>query len=256
LIICEVCGKEAPKRGKGHQKYCPECSAQKNIERKRAWYQKSRPNSTYDPEKQKVKRTQAISNATEKGIEISNENKRSITWAADDEDNTDTLVRVAIPFEYGISKNAAWSFAGGGNGGHVYLREKHKNIRELLTLHIKQACRNIEWYEDKVWIDILVQKPNHQGDAVNVIDAVCDAVKVAIGVDDRWFSIKRLDWEIAKDKPMLYVGISQKSEGHKRICSYCGRILSLDNFNKRKDDKLGVGRECHDCRRARPKKKN
>lgn len=103
---------------------------------------------------------------------------------------------------------------------------------------------------NKVWIDILVQKPDHRGDAVNVIDLVCDALKDALPVDDRWFCIRRLDWEIAKENPRLFIGIGQASDQDCQICSYCGQIKELEAFNRSRSRPLGVGRECKDCRRA------
>ena len=104
---------------------------------------------------------------------------------------------------------------------------------------------------NKVWIDILVQKPNHKGDAVNVVDLVCDAVKDAIDrVDDRWFCIRRLDWQIVKGDPRLFVGVGQDSDEDCQVCSYCGQIKPLPEFNAARNQPLGVGRECKACRRA------
>lgn len=243
-IICEVCNKESPKRGNGIQKYCIECSKKKDLERKRKWSKENpRPNEYY--KRQHSKKREKV---REKGQEINKEEAKNINWYVDTNDEMDTIVKVAVPFQYGMSKNAAWSMS---RKGHVHLRKNHRNLRDMLTMKIKLACRHVEFYEDKLWVDIFVQKPDHRGDAVNVVDAVCDAIKHAIPVDDRWYSIRRLDWQITKEKPMLYVGIGQKSDGHKRACSTCGRILKLDRFNKNKSDRLGVGRECKDCRSGR-----
>ena len=252
IITCICCGEETAKRTKGHQKYCPACSELKDIERKKRWAQANGRKYEYDPEKQKVRNANQRSKAIENGIKISNENRNSITWPADIDDDLDMIIRVAVPFEYGFSKNAAWSFA---KKGHVFLKENHRNLREMLAYSIKQASKNVNWYEDRVWIDIFVQKPNHKGDAINVVDGVCDAVKVAIGIDDRWFSIRKLDWEIVKENPMLYVGIGQKSDEDKRVCSLCGRILPLGMFTKNSRDKLGRSRECQECSRVRDAEK-
>ena len=107
-----------------------------------------------------------------------------------------------------------------------------------------------EFFNNKVWLDVLVQKPNHKGDAVNVLDLVCDAIKEAIGVDDRWFAIRRLDWEIVKDNPRLVLGVSQDSDVDSQLCSYCGQIKPFAAFNRSRHSRLGVGRECVDCRRS------
>jgi hypothetical protein len=92
---------------------------------------------------------------------------------------------------------------------------------------------------NKVWIDILVQKPNHKG----------DAVKDTLPVDDRWFCIRRLDWEIVKDNPRLFVGIGQESDENCQVCSCCGQIKPFLEFNRRKYHRLGIGRECRERRR-------
>ena len=80
---------------------------------------------------------------------------------------------------------------------------------------------------------------------------MCDAIKKAIKIDDRWFCIRRLDWEIIKTNPKLYVGVGQTSNEDVRICSYCGRILPLDRFIKDNKNRLGVRRECNECRVAK-----
>lgn len=249
IIICESCKKETPKRANGPQKYCVECSAKKDQERKNKW---NRANLRPENENREYKAKRRIL-SNKKGLEINRGLRRSISAIDDEEVDLNRIVRVVVPFDYGFSKNSIY---GTGKGGHVFLRKEHRRLRDLLTYKIKLGSSGEEWYEDKVWLDIFVEKPNHQGDAVNVVDAVCDAVKEAIGVDDNWFSIRKLDWQIVKEDPRLVVGIGQSSTSHKRVCSYCGRILTLDHFNKNKSDKkLGVARECKECRNAKRRKK-
>lgn len=125
-----------------------------------------------------------------------------------------------------------------------------KRKREEIATSIRIGLKDRKVAHNKVWIDILVQKPNHRGDAINVIDLVCDAVKNAVPVDDRWFCIRRLDWEIVKDDPQLIIGIGQETTEDAQVCSFCGQIKPLDAFNKDKRQSLGVGHECRECRRA------
>src|SRR6185369_15395721 len=151
---------------------------------------------------------------------------------------------VAIPFSYAASKNHIYGMT---RRGHKYLRKEAVAFQQELEFKIKAALRDTKVAHNKVWIDILVQKSNHRGDAVNVLDLVCDAAKRAVGVDDRWFSIRRLDWQITKTDPKIFVGVSQDSDIDCQVCSYCGRILPLDSFCKDRDAKLGVSRECKEC---------
>ncbi|MCC7541926.1 MAG: RusA family crossover junction endodeoxyribonuclease [Deltaproteobacteria bacterium] len=158
-------------------------------------------------------------------------------------------VRVAIPFDYGLSKNAVWSSARGG--GHVFMRQRARAARAHLAKTLRSALGERRPVEAKVFVDIFVQKPDQRGDAINVVDVVCDGVKDAVGVDDRWFALRAVDWEVVKSgSPTIWVGVGQVATEHQRICSYCGRALPLVAFNKAKSLPLGVGRECRECRHA------
>lgn len=129
--------------------------------------------------------------------------------------------------------------------GHVFMRKECRATRDALQLTIQNFVRSsgITFYVGKVWIDILVQKPNMKGDAINLIDSICDAVKLAIGIDDRWFSIRKLDWEIVKVDPKIYVGIGQSIQETHFICSFCGRAQGLSK-------KAGKHKRiCGDCAR-------
>lgn len=246
VIICIMCGKETPLRApsKKQQKYCPKCSAKADSIRKEKWRQKKGYKKSYDIEERKSKRRRC----REFGLRINRSIRRDKDWI-NDVYNFRKEIRVTMPFTFILSKNAIYRPRA---GGHVYLREQVKQARNQLALLIRAASSRcgIEWYEGKVWIDILVQKPGHQGDAVNVIDTVMDAITDAIGIDDRWFCIRRLDWDIVKEEPEIIVGIAQEVTEHHRPCSYCGRILPLNKFTKNRNDRLGVGRECKDCRKG------
>jgi len=161
--------------------------------------------------------------------------------------NLEWAIRVGVPFTYAGSKNHLYARR---RSGHVALRKESVAIREEITLRLMSALRGQKVAHNKVWLDILVQKPNHKGDAVNFVDLVCDAVKRAIPVDDRWYCIRRVDWQIVKENPMIYIGIGQESVEDCQICSSCGFIRPLGAFNRNRHGILGVGRECKPCRVA------
>ncbi|NRA38575.1 MAG: RusA family crossover junction endodeoxyribonuclease [Planctomycetes bacterium] len=154
--------------------------------------------------------------------------------------------RISVPFSYAISKNNMYART---RGGHCVLRRESRQIRTDITMAMKSKLYGQHIAHNKVWVEILVQKPNHKGDAVNVVDMVCDALKDAIPVDDRWFSLHILDWHIVKENPRLHISIGQETEEDAQVCSYCGIIKPLDQFNKQKSSPIGVGRECISCRR-------
>lgn len=228
---CQRCGVQAPRRGPV-QKYCVPCSDARNQERnKRAVAQ----------------RKSAKSAIIARGMETSKANKTSLTWADQEGPCLDWVVRVAVPFMYAASKNHIYAI---NAKGHVALRQEAKAYRAALALTLQSRLRKIKIGHKKLWIDIFVEKSSHQGDAVNVIDLVCDAIQDATGLNDRWYCIRRLDWSVSKHEPRLIVGIGQESGPDVQICSYCGRALSFDKFNKHKGNPLGIGRECKECRSA------
>ena len=245
IVICKDCGTSCTRTGPS-QSFCRECSTKRNLKRQRKWASDNPPSSEYTRQIDARRRAELQS----VGKRASSENARGIAWLDRPAPDLAWIVRVALPFNYALSKNHAWANT---SQGHVYLREEHRREREVIADAIRKAVANVSVVENRVWLDVLVQKPNHKGDAMNVLDGLCDALKVALGVDDRWFCIRRLDWEIVKESPRIFIGIGQEHVGHARVCSYCGRILALTEFKNHKGDRLGVGRECKECLHDRRK---
>lgn len=238
LLECADCHQIVARNGPA-QRYCVSCSSHRDISRKQAWSAKHKRG----PARPAVRIARA-SAMVQAGAERSLENRLGPFWITEQEQQFQFLqvVRVVVPFDYAASKNAIWRT---GRGGHVYARKEAIGIRENLAAHIHMT--HAAWVEAKIWIDIFVEKPNHRGDAINVVDLVCDAVKDATGVDDRWYSIRRLDWAIVKREPRIYVGICQEASEPQRVCSYCGRILPLLSFSKNRSGPGGFSRQCADC---------
>ncbi|MBN2132226.1 MAG: hypothetical protein JW741_22185 [Sedimentisphaerales bacterium] len=243
-LICADCGRTAPRTGTV-QKYCAACSEKRDLKRKKLWA-RNHPLS-----KEQVQRRIKVTRrrkelAKEAGALMSQSTASDITWFDSGEPNLLWNVRIAIPFSYAASKNHIYTMRA---TGHLALRRKARKMREAIIFALRGGLHGRHVVHNKVWLDILVQKPNHKGDAVNVVDLVCDSVKEAVGIDDRWFSIRRLDWQIVKKTPRLFIGVGQDSDMDCQVCSYCGLIKPLAEFNRCKHSPLGVGRECKDCRR-------
>jgi len=243
-LICKECKKEAKRTGP-MQIYCRPCSEKRDIIRKRKWC-KDNPLDKGQKKQQRVNFDKRKEKSREAGAKTNEKKKKAITWFEKQEINLIWIARISVPFTYAMSKNHIYSM---NSRGHVFLRDETRAKRAEITLTVKQALKGMPVVHNKVWLDVLVQKPNHKGDAINVVDTLCDAIKDAMPVDDRWFSIRRLDWEIVKKDPLIYIGIGQEAKEDAQICSYCGQIKTLENFNKSKHNPLGVGRECKDCRR-------
>ena len=244
LMACQDCSAEVPRRS-AMQKYCLPCSEKRDLSRKRLWARENPPSSEQAQRiKQGVKRRKELSR--EAGALANKRAKSNIAWYESGGPDLLWMVRAAVPFSYAASKNHIYALR---KTGHVALRREARQMRHAISSALRPGLHCMPIKHNKVWVDIFVQKPNHKGDAVNVVDLVCDAVKDAVGVDDRWFSIRRLDWEIVKDKPRLFVGVGQDSDVDCQICSYCGQIKPFSEFNRHKGNPLGIGRKCRECRR-------
>jgi hypothetical protein len=224
-ITCALCKQETPKRGPAHQKYCLVCSEIKARDRL----------VKYDKHRDKL---------TIRGEAISKENRASF-GTIDYQPNLLWLVKIAIPFSWASSKNHIYSTS--GECGHVGKRKAKKEFQDHIVRRLKPSIAKMDIKHNKLWVSIFIQKPNHRGDAINVLDTICDAVKIATGIDDRWFSIKNLDWQIVKNNPLIFITIGQENVEHVRACSSCGRLLTFDNFQSNKSDMHGISRNCKLC---------
>lgn len=239
-ISCEQCGVEVQTTS-GVQRFCKPCSSNRDTERKKEWTAKHKPKERRPRphnEKRKQAREEHASQFTGEGsiAWLPGEMGRDLTW----------FVGVRVPFTYSLSKNATWSFRGKGRGGHVFMRQEAASARAIVRDAIKRAMSHRPPAVDaKVYIDLFVQKPDHRGDAINVVDSVCDGIKDALGVDDRWFCIRGVDWEVVKSgQPMIWIRVGQVETEPQRVCSVCGRIRPVPEFGKH------LGRECLECRRG------
>lgn len=244
---CARCKQEVIFRSYLH-KYCRPCAAICDVERKAKW-SANRP-KTHEPLSQEQIQARQERTETRRTMGLSKNEAAadSIIWGAEENPDLQRLVRVSVPFDQGLSKNSMWSMARGAN--YVFMGNKHKSIRAAIENSVRMAMSSDQpFVQGKVWIDILIQKPSHRGDAINMVDGICDAVKKAIAVDDNWFCIRKLDWQIVKTNPRIFIGIGQEVTSDHQPCSYCGHILPIDQFGKRKHGKTGRSRVCAPCSR-------
>lgn len=236
-ISCAICGEIVPRTGP-IQWYCYKCSKEKNQKRTKP---KKETILTTEAQKERAKNREISEKGRiRRGREISKILRSSICWGSSDPVDLHTIIRVSVPFTWSFSKNRIFSI-GRGNS-HVFLRKDVKSARQNLidAISYNISKNGNPFKKGKVWLDIFVQKPNNRGDAVNVVDSVCDSVKIAIGIDDRYFSIRKLDWQITKENPRIYVGIGQSNIDEMFCCAYCGRELSLNHRSPQK-------RTCNSC---------
>ncbi len=240
-MACTQCGEETPRR---HplQRYCPKCSEERNKVRQKN-YSLRRGQADFERGlgEQRAK-------WQTRGIELSKTERLSLLRSLPEPPNLHWYNRIAVPFTWSGSKNHIFSSTG---RGHTFMRDESRYYRALITEKILASVKDPSIIkQNKLWIDIFVQKPTHRGDAANFLDLVCDAIKDAIPLDDRWYSVRSIDWQITKHEPMIYIGLGQEEVDDVQACSCCGRLLTFENFQKNRHAKAGVGRVCKDCMRV------
>lgn len=240
FIECESCKTIAPRTGPV-QKYCVACSSERDRARKNKWASNHPPTSA----KTREYGQRSKESAKQAGAIISQQHAETISWDASENPKLAWFVRTWVPFSWSGSKNAIWST---NSRGHIYARRKANNVRRAVTLAIVSAVKDQRVAHNKLWVDLLIQKTSHKGDAINFVDLVCDGIKDALPLDDRWYAIRRLDWQIVKVDPRIFIGIGQESDEDMNACSACGRIQPLAAYGKKSGTRLGVERICKECR--------
>lgn len=232
-MSCTDCGAEVERRS-AVQRYCTDCSEKRDIARKRLHHLK-RGKSLYDQRRTEFGANgRAISAVVQQTLASSQPPMPEMAWYR----------RVQVPFSWAGSKNHIFSKRA---TGHVFMRAESSFMRHNLMHAVREALGDVTVASNKLWIDMYIQKPNMRGDAVNFVDMICDAVKDAVLLDDRWFSIRSVDWQIAKNDPMIFVGIGQESAVNLQACSSCGRLLTFDNFQRNRGRLNGIGLNCKEC---------
>jgi hypothetical protein len=181
------------------------------------------------------------------GKVISAENAMSLVDMSPRDLDLAWIVRVSIPFSYAASKNSIYAH---NINTRVALKAAAVRYRDTLAFAVKSAMEERNLKQNKLWLSIFVEKPNHKGDAVNVVDLVCDAIKLAIPLDDRWYSIRRLDWSInTSSDPQLFLELAQERGAvDSKCCSLCGGITPLTELTKDRSAHKGHGNICKSCR--------
>ncbi len=243
MAECPICHQQFTKRSGGHT-YCDVCkpeSKRLNMER---WLADN-PDKKREHSRASAARAYA---RREDQVGAISETIKEEAWGLTREVTLLWYVRLQMPFSSAFSKNRIYQ-KGSENKPFVKSSAGRAASDEVI-IRARNALRlaNIRPVEAKVWVDLFVQKAEHRGDAVNVVDLVCDALKVALDVDDRWFSIRRLDWSVVRNDPMLYIGMGQETDRPHKICSICKRCLPFESFPPNKARPDALHNACMECR--------
>lgn len=225
-VVCKNCNKLCPRTGPV-QLYCPECSVLRAATRSKSWARKT------SPVRQSAGHAKGKLNSIKSNI-LSLPAHPHLVWSA----------TITVPYDKAGSKNHVYSNTA---DGHLNLRTRQKAFRLLVETRIAKAIAGVRVAQNKLWVSIFVQKENHKGDAINFVDVICDGLKLGIGLDDRWFSIRSVDWEIVKSDPKIFISVGQEITEDVQACSYCGRLLQFSKFKKNAAMSMGISRGCGEC---------
>ena len=188
-----------------------------------------------------------MSDQKQRGLDISRANARSISDPFVEPDLA-WVARFKLPLSWAGSKNSTYGRAA-TRDQRPFLKKAARDYRDAIALLARQAVKGVDVKHAKLWIEIFVEKTQQRGDAVNFVDLVCDAIKLAVPIDDRWYSIRRIDWAINKEDPHLFIGLAQEVDAvDSRACSYCGSIRPMTDFTNDRNNKKGKGHICITCR--------
>ena len=117
---------------------------------------------------------------------------------------------VTVPWTPGVLKNGRWRRSKTG----IYLDPEAARWHHVATLVIRRATPALTLGRDeKLWLALSVTMPHRRSDAINVLDAVADAVQAATGINDRDYRVALLDGECDRRvAPVIRLALST-SEG-------------------------------------------
>lgn len=115
------------------------------------------------------------------------------------------IIEIEIPYTPELGKNKMKGFA----NGHYYTTKAYKDACKSLSDIVWAEAKSYQWRKDKIWVEIFLQKERNNSDVANFVDGIFDAIKVGLGIDDCYYSLKA-DWEYDKEiKPYLLITIKQ-----------------------------------------------
>lgn len=153
---------------------------------------------------------------------------RGLAWSA----------RAEVPLDSGWSKNRMWLPRAGTHARRLSpdARARRDGLADALRAELGDDVRPNGLVrpvvQDRLLVAVAAHKRDHRGDAVNVLDMVLDAVERATGLDDRWFEVAGLCWDVRPTDPSLVVAIGQQRRRDRAVCSVCGLVLPVGKFPK------------------------
>lgn len=123
-------------------------------------------------------------------------------------ENVVAELSLEIFLDWNLSKNR--KITRNKQGQTVYNKNKSQVDNLQKTIFYLYKSNNIVFEARKIWVFLTIHKSTKRGDVSNFVDTVADAIKLAIAVDDSYFSFV-LDYEIDK-KDIIEIRILQEAE--------------------------------------------
>ena len=114
------------------------------------------------------------------------------------------VVTFSVPYTMSLSKNRMWRH----DRGRTHIAKDTKAEMDAIAIELKARSRGHVWEKRKLWVKLMIYRPDMLADPSNFVDAINDAVKIATGVDDNQYS-GSYDWKIDKEKPRIEITVEQ-----------------------------------------------
>ena len=114
--------------------------------------------------------------------------------------------KITIPYNMALSKNARHGYS----GSNVYVNPATRAEMDAISYLIRPEFYGYIWTDAKIYVRIMVYRPDVRGDPINFQDAICDAIKVGIGRDDNVFAVS-VDWELDTEEPRIVIEVEQET---------------------------------------------
>ena len=117
--------------------------------------------------------------------------------------------KITIPYDTALSKNVMHGYG----RGKVYVNKATQAAMDAISYLIRPQCYGYKWTDEKIYVRIMVYRPDNETDPANFVDAICDGIKVGIGRDDNIYAVS-VDWEFDEDNPRIDIEVEQNAESH------------------------------------------
>ena len=110
------------------------------------------------------------------------------------------VINFTIPFLTVLSKNRRSAFK-----GNKMKNPEHAAAQDLVSYKFKKELMlSPEAIKGKCLVQIIAYKPNMRFDCINLVNPICDALKVCLDFDDNYFACNA-DWAIDKKNPRIEI---------------------------------------------------